>query len=190
MKYGYIRCSTQKQDFSRQEMILKSYNIDKIFEEKITGTQKAKTRPVFEEMLSILKDGDTIYFESMSRMARSIQDLIDTTKIITKELKCTVIFLKENLTIGGKKMDAMSELLFNIMGSFAQFERDLIADRTRQGLQAKKEQGVRLGRPETITENCKQQAIELRKKGYKLSKIKEMTGVSMAQVSKWTSVLA
>jgi DNA invertase Pin-like site-specific DNA recombinase len=76
------------------------------------------------------------------------------------------------------------------MGSFAQFERDLIADRTKQGLEAKKQQGVRLGRPETITENCKQQAIELRKKGYKLSKIKEMTGVSMAQVSKWTSVLA
>lgn len=182
MRYGYIRCSTQQQDYSRQQMVLSAYNLDKIFEEKISGTKTAKNRPIFEELLDILKEGDTVYFESMSRLARSIQDLISTTQLIAKEKKCTIIYLKENLTIGGAKLDAMSELLFNIMGSFAQFERDLIADRTKQGLEAKKQQGVHLGRKFEISEETKKKAISLRKKGLKFKEISDITGVSITRI--------
>jgi DNA invertase Pin-like site-specific DNA recombinase len=141
MRFGYMRVSTvDKQEFYRQEFTLKEHNIEKLYEEKISGTKKASTRPEFEKMVAELSAGDEVYFESMSRMARSMQDLIDTTNMLVKKKKVKVVFLKENLTIGGdNNNDAMATLIFNIMGSFAQFERDLIADRTRQGLKARRE---------------------------------------------------
>lgn len=141
MRFGYIRVScADKQEFYRQEFALQEHKIEKLYEEKISGTKKASTRPEFEKMLSELSAGDEVYFESMSRMARSMQDLIDTTNMLVKKLKVKVVFLKENLTIGGaNNNDAMATLIFNIMGSFAQFERDLIADRTKQGLKARRE---------------------------------------------------
>ena len=154
MRFGYMRVSTvDKQEFYRQEFVLQEHKIDKLFEEKISGTKKATTRPEFEKMVAELSVGDEIYFESMSRMARSMQDLIDTTNMLVKKKKVKVVFIKENLTIGGESgNDAMATLIFNIMGSFAQFERDLIADRTKQGLKARREmlgEDFKIGHPKS-----------------------------------------
>lgn len=183
MKYGYMRISTQdKQEFTRQEFILKDYNLDRVFEEKISGTKKACGREEFNKLLEIVQSGDEIYFESMSRMARSMQDLIDTTNYLVKQKKVKVIFIKENLSIGGDGLDAMGALVFNIMGAFAQFERDLISDRTKQSLQAKKEQGIRLGKKVDYTKADEERAIELRKKGWTLQKIADETGISKSAV--------
>lgn len=186
MKYGYMRVSTaDKQEFTRQEFILKDYNLDMIFEEKISGTKKACNREEFEKMLEKLQQGDEVYFESMSRMARSMQDLIDTTNFIVKTKKAKVIFIKENLSIGGESgTDAMSALVFNIMGSFAQFERDLIADRTKQALQAKKEQGVTLGRPKTISDEIRQQVFNLKAENKSYRDIANILNISIATVSR------
>lgn len=186
MKYGYMRVSTaDKQEFTRQEFILKDYNLDMIFEEKISGTKKACNREEFEKMLEKLQQGDEVYFESMSRMARSMQDLIDTTNFIVKTKKAKVIFIKENLSIGGESgTDAMSALVFNIMGSFAQFERDLIADRTKQALQAKKEQGVTLGRPKTISDEIRQQVFNLKSEHNSYRDIANILNISIATVSR------
>ena len=185
MKYGYMRVSTKdKQEFDRQEYVLKDYNLDKVFEEKISGTKKACGREQFEKLLEEVTEGDEIYFESMSRMARSMQDLIDTTNYIVKDKKAKVVFIKENLSIGGDKAtDAMSALVFNIMGAFAQFERDLIADRTRQALAAKKEQGVKLGRPSTISDDTRREVLSLKGKAT-YRQIAEQCGVSLATISK------
>ncbi len=186
MKYGYMRVSTaDKQEFTRQEFILKDYNLDMIFEEKISGTKKACNREEFEKMLEKLQQGDEVYFESMSRMARSMQDLIDTTNFIVKTKKAKVIFIKENLSIGGESgTDAMSALVFNIMGSFAQFERDLIADRTKQALQAKKEQGVTLGRPKTISDEIRQQVFDLKAEHKSYRDIANILNISIATISR------
>lgn len=186
MKYGYMRVSTaDKQEFTRQEFILKDYNLDMIFEEKISGTKKACNREEFEKMLEKLQQGDEVYFESMSRMARSMQDLIDTTNFIVKTKKAKVIFIKENLSIGGESgTDAMSALVFNIMGSFAQFERDLIADRTKQALQAKKEQGVTLGRPKTISDEIRQQVFDFKAEHKSYRDIANILNISIATVSR------
>ena len=95
-----------------------------------------------------------------------------------------MIFIKENLSIGGETgTDAMSALVFNIMGSFAQFERDLIADRTKQALQAKKEQGVELGRPKTISDEIRQKVISL-KGTMNYRDIADELGISIATVSR------
>jgi DNA invertase Pin-like site-specific DNA recombinase len=185
MKYGYMRVSTtDKQEFTRQEFVLKDYHLDQVFEEKISGTKKACGRKEFEKLLEVLQKGDEVYFESMSRMARSMQDLIDTTNYIVKTKKAKVIFIKENLSIGGENgTDAMSALVFNIMGSFAQFERDLIADRTKQALAAKKEQGIELGRPKTIPEEIRHRVIALHgEMSYR--DIAEELGISIATVSR------
>lgn len=173
MKYGYVRCSTKKQEFDRQEYILKDYNCDKIFKEKISGCKKANDRPEFEKMLNELKPNDTIYFTAMSRMARSMQDLIDTTNYIIKVKKCNIVFIKENINAGSKD-NAMTNLLFNIMGSFAQFERDMISERTKQGLRAKKAMGVKLGKKLKYSKAIINQIIELKNAGNSYQKIADI----------------
>ncbi len=185
MKYGYMRVSTQNsQEFTRQEYALHDCNLDRIFEEKISGTKKACGREEVNKMLELLQCGDEVYFESLSRMARSMQDLIDTTNLIVKIKKAKVVFLKENLTIGdGKGLDAMGALIFNIMGAFAQFERDLTADRTKQALQAKKLNGVQLGRPRTIDNDTRNKIIYMHKQGKRGVYIAKELGVCEASVS-------
>jgi DNA invertase Pin-like site-specific DNA recombinase len=184
MKYGYLRVSTDKQNYERQLFILKEHNLDKIFEETISGTKKACGREQFELLLNEIQNGDEIYFESMSRMARSMQDLIDTTNLIVKKKKAKVIFLKENLNIGGDNgLDAMGALIFNIMGAFAQFERDLTSDRTKQALAAKKANGERLGAVPKLSDEQRAEILAL--KGIKTCKeIGEMYGVNASTISR------
>lgn len=150
MNYAYLRVSTVKQETDRQWLAIESLNIpkDNIYEEKISGTVVAVQRPAFERLCRILCPNDTLYIESMSRLGRSIVDLIDTVNLLTKQKKVTVVFIKENLTVqaDGENMSAMSFLIFNIMGAFAQFERDLLSERTKAGLEAKRQAGVRIGR--------------------------------------------
>ena len=185
MNYAYLRVSTiDKQEFTRQEFVLKDYKIDKYFEEKISGTKKASSRPEFEKLMNVVAEGDTIYFESMSRMARSMQDLIETTNFLANKKKVKVVFVKENIAVGGNGMDAMTGLIFNIMGAFAQFERDLISDRTKQSLQAKKSQGVVLGRPKIINEEKFDSIKMLYAQGYTMQEIAYMCDVSIATVSR------
>ncbi len=186
MRYGYMRVSTaDKQEFTRQEYVLKDYHIDKVFEEKISGTKKACGREEFNKMIEVLQKGDEVYFESMSRMARSMQDLIDTTNFIVKEKKAKVIFIKENIIIGTGKdgLDAMGALVFNIMGAFAQFERDLISDRTKQTLSAKKAQGIILGKPRIYGDETILKIREMRKT-MTCQEVADITGISKATVAR------
>ena len=185
MKYGYLRVSTDKQNYDRQLFVLQGYNLDRIFEETISGTKKACGREEFDKLLSVIKKGDEVYFESMSRMARSMQDLIDTTNFIVKTKKAKVIFIKENLTIGGEGLDAMGALVFNIMGAFAQFERDLISDRTKQAMAAIKEKGeVQLGAPRQYDDAVIDRIKSLRQNGASMQKIAEEVGVSKTTVAR------
>jgi DNA invertase Pin-like site-specific DNA recombinase len=185
MKYGYMRVSTtDKQEFTRQEFVLRDYNLDQVFEEKISGTKKASGREAFGELLEVLQKGDEVYFESMSRMARSMQDLIDTTNHLVKVKKVKVVFIKENLTISGDGLDAMASLVFNIMGAFAQFERDLISDRTKQALKAKAEQGVVLGAPRQYDTEIEERVMSMRKSGYSLGNIASVLNIPKSTVAR------
>lgn len=191
MKFGYIRVSTLSQDFYRQQMELLNNGVlqENIYEEKMSGTKKAITRPAFEEMVEKLQPNDECIFESMSRMARSMQDLIDTTNFLVKKKQVKVMFIKENLTVGGNdgSESAMSALVFNIMGSFAQFERDLIADRTKQGIKARREllgEKFKIGRPKTISKDKVCEVLKLYSKGKTYNTIMAETGVSKSSISR------
>lgn len=139
MNIAYVRVSTIDQNPGRQYEDLKKYDIDRWFEEKASG--KDAKRPVLNEMLSFARDGDTIYIESFSRLARNTADLL---KIIDdlKKKNVKIISQKENLdsdTPTGKMMITM-------IGAIATFERELILERQREGIELAKRAGKYRGR--------------------------------------------
>lgn len=160
MKYCYIRVSTDKQDYDRQRFILKERGFEEndscvYIEETYTGTKNK--RPLFDELLNNINEGDTLIVESLTRLSRS--GVIRTLDLITELVqnkKINVYVLKENFYLNaGEKPDANTNLLLGIFSVLAQFERDLISERTKAGLKARTEKGVKLGRPRTKTSKIK-----------------------------------
>lgn len=149
MIYGYCRISTQKdkQSFDRQLNILKQHNVSEnnIYCERISGGVATKERETWFELMKVVNPGDMIIVSEMSRLARSLQDLIETVNMLIKR-EIGITFIKENISVGSNGMDAMNRLMFSMFGAFAEFEKSLIQERVKQGLEAKKMQGIKLGR--------------------------------------------
>lgn len=134
MKHAYARCSSRDQNLARQLEALEKFGVDIIYQEKISG--KDANRPELQRMLSSLKAGDIVVVLEISRLGRSLHDLINIVNLI-KETGCTFICLKEGIDTS----TAMGRLLFNIMGSFAEMERENILERQRDGIRIAREQG-------------------------------------------------
>ncbi|MFA5407683.1 MAG: recombinase family protein [Bacilli bacterium] len=153
MEKVYVRVSTLDQEYDRQISILASRGYTKenciFYEEKITGTKK--NRPLLDKMINELQYDDTLIVESMSRLGRSLTNLIELVNMLIEKKKITIIFLKEGITVSHnkEKMSASDNLMFNVFASLSQFERDLISERTKEALTALQDKGVRLGNPRT-----------------------------------------
>lgn len=151
MTYCYIRVSTDKQDYDRQKNILieKGYieNINCIYlEEKYTG--KTKQRPILQKLLNEIKENDTIVACELARISRSVKDFNELLDEVLKLKKANLNILKENFNLkSGEKLDAMTKLVINMTASFAEFERDIISDRTKDTLKGKKIYGTISGKP-------------------------------------------
>ncbi|MBS7021213.1 MAG: recombinase family protein [Firmicutes bacterium] len=146
--YCYIRKSTDKQAYDRQISVLNNagYTVDNsIFvEETFTGTKKS--RPLFDEMVENMQKGDTLVVESLSRLGRSLSNNNDIIDYLINNKQVNIKILKENFNLlANGRMDSTTKLLLNIFNCFAEFERDQLADRTKQGLKAAKEKGIKLG---------------------------------------------
>ncbi len=144
---GYKRVSTLEQNTDRQ---LEGVKLDLEFEDKVSG--KSMERPKLQELLRTAYKGDLVVVHSMDRLARNLIDL----KSIVSELVASgaqVQFIKENLTFSGKA-DPYSELMLNMIGSFAEFERQLIKSRQMEGIAIKKAAGgyAGIGRKPSITD--------------------------------------
>ncbi|WP_104080898.1 recombinase family protein, partial [Cryobacterium sp. Y11] len=101
-------------------------------------------RPELEEMIRFVRDGDTVLVHSMDRLARNLDDLRLIVRRLTAK-KVRVEFVKEQLSFTGDD-NAMANLLLNVMGAFAEFERSLIRERQREGIALAKKRGVYRGR--------------------------------------------
>jgi len=168
--FGYARVSTEQQNLDRQIDALKKYGVDVIYNEKMTGTKK--DRPELTKLLDRVTEGDTVVIESLSRLGRSTKDLIELTELFEKK-GVHLVSLKESIDTS----TSTGKLLFTLMSAIAQFERDVIADRTREGLRSARARGRTGGRPETDPVAVKK-AIKLYKTGqYSLKEIEELTGV-------------
>jgi len=179
MIIGYARVSTIGQDVETQNEILQGQGCEKIFVEKVTGTSTAP-RQALTNMLEQIRSGDKIVVTKIDRLARSIIDLNKIVDDLTSQ-GVTIEFLSENMKFQGENQsNSLQTLLFNVLGSFAQFERDLIVERTTEGRERAKRQGKHIGRPA--------QPVQQVKRALKLYRERQTNEMSVNDISKMTGV--
>ena len=168
--FGYARVSTEAQNLDRQLDALQKYGVDHIYNEKMTGIKRE--RPELDKMLDRMTEGDTVVIESLSRLGRSTKDLIELVELFqTKGVN--LVSLKESIDTS----TPTGKLLFTLMSAIAQFERDVIADRTREGLKSARARGRAGGRPRADEAQVKKAIKLYNTRQYSIREIEEMTGV-------------
>jgi DNA invertase Pin-like site-specific DNA recombinase len=172
MKYGYARVSTIAQDLEAQLQALEAEGCDKIYKEKFTGT--TKKRPEFESLLEVLSEGDTLVITKLDRFARSAIDAMTTIKeLFDRGVKVHV------LNMGIVEDTPTGRLIFNVMSSFAEFERDMIVSRTQEGKAiANQREDFREGRPRKFTKKQIEHALSLLDEGNSYKEVEATTGIS------------
>ena len=177
MKYGYARVSTRHQDLEGQLRQLEEEHCDKIFFEKITGTKS--DRPEFQKLLQTIQTGDTLVVTKLDRFARSTQDALNTIKyLFEKGIRINV------LNLGVIENTSTGRLIFTIFSAFADFERDLIVERTQEGKAiAKQKPGFKEGRPKKFSKQQLALAMQLLET-HSYSEVEKMTGISKSTLTR------
>ena len=137
---GYARVSTQGQDLEVQKQRLAAAGATRIFEDVISG--RTFDRPGLAALLDYARAGDVICIVRLDRLGRSLRQLLDTVETF-KERKLGLLSLEEKIDTSS----AAGELVFHVFGAIAHFERRLIGERTRDGLDAARQRGSKPGRP-------------------------------------------
>lgn len=143
-RIGYIRVSSFEQNPERQ---LENIEVDKTFTDKASG--KDVQRPALDALKSFVRDGDTVVVHSMDRLARNLDNLRRLVQELTKR-GIRIEFVKENLTFTGEE-SPMANLMLSVMGAFAEFERELIHERQREGIALAKQRGAYQGRKKMLS---------------------------------------
>jgi DNA invertase Pin-like site-specific DNA recombinase len=142
---AYIRVSSAQQNTDRQLMGVER---DKDFMEKVSA-KNTEDRPQLKAMLEHVREGDTVVVHSMDRLARNTKDLLEIVETL-KGNGVSIKFIKENLAFTAGTDNSMSNLLLSILGSVAQFERELMLERQREGIEAAKLKGLFKGRKPSL----------------------------------------
>jgi DNA invertase Pin-like site-specific DNA recombinase len=151
MKIGYVRVSTDDQSTDLQLDALNQYGCEKLYTDKASG--KSIIRPQFEIMLDALRPDDVLVVWRLDRLGRSLKDLIELMESFKKQ-DIQFVSLQENIDT----TSPMGELVFHLFASIAQFERQLISERTKAGLQAARARGRKGGRKPIFTKKQAQLA--------------------------------
>ena len=153
MKIGYARISTKEQNLNLQVDALKKVGCTLIHQETVSGGAKAE-RPVLTAMLNNLRPGDTLIIWKLDRLGRSLKNLVEITNdLIAKEVGL------QSLNDPIDTTTAQGRLTFNIFAALAEFERDLIRERTNAGLEAARARGRNGGRPKGIPKAAQTTAL-------------------------------
>lgn len=138
-RVAYVRVSTEEQNEARQEEALGKYDIDKWFREKVSG--KNTNRPELQKMLDYIREGDTVYIHDFSRLARNTKDLLEIVETLEQK-GVALVSNKENID----SSTATGKLMLTMIGAIAEFERQNLLERQREGIAIAKREGKYKGR--------------------------------------------
>jgi len=172
MKIGYARVSTEDQTVQAQVDALEAAGCDRIFTEVASGAKK--DRPILNDAIQFLRDGDVLVCYKLDRVARSLPHLIAIMDSLNER---NIGF--QSLTEDINTTTPSGKLIFHIFGAISEFERDLIKERTMSGLAAARRRGRIGGRPKAMTDQKKIAAIKLLSSGTPAKDVAETIGVSL-----------
>ncbi|RQH13602.1 recombinase family protein [Bradyrhizobium sp. RP6] len=175
---GYVRVSTLDQKTDRQ---LVGIELHRTFSDRASG--KDTDRPELAQMVAYVREGDTVVVHSMDRLARNLEDLRRLVRELTGK-GVRIQFLKEGLTFTAES-SPMSQLLLNVMGSFAEFERALIRERQREGIAIARARGICKGRQAALSRAQVEELLIQVKAGSKKSALAREFGVSRETVHRY-----
>lgn len=179
---GYIRVSSVDQNPDRQ---LDGMVVDKKFIDYASG--KDTKRPQLELMLDYVREDDRIIVHAMDRLARNVKDLLDIVETLSKK-KVEIQFMKENLTFTGTD-SPISRLLLVIIGAVAEFERELILERQREGIAIAQRAGKYKGKPTKLNKGLKEKIIELMGTRATKSQIARDLGISRFSLYRYLELI-
>ncbi len=178
MIFNYIRVSTILQNTERQ---LNDVSCDRVYLDKLSG--KDTNRPQFQLMMSNLRSGDVVNVHSLDRVGRNTKDILGIVETI-KEIGATIKFHKENLTFDGSKNDLYSDLMLTILSGFATFERNIILERQREGIEIAKQKGKYKGGKQKFKSSDKEEIKKLIEDGISISEISRIMNCSRPTIYK------
>ena len=146
MRVGYVRVSTSEQNEARQLEALEKFSIEKWYIEKVSG--KDTKREQLQLMLDFVREGDEVYVMDFSRLSRSVQDLLSIVDLLN-EKKVRLVSLKESLD----STTATGKLMLTVIGAIAEFERQCLLERQREGIAIAKREGKYKGRKALSLDN-------------------------------------
>jgi DNA invertase Pin-like site-specific DNA recombinase len=152
MKFGYARVSTREQSLNLQKDALSQEGCTQIIEEQVSGVKA--DRPKLEKLLSELREGDTLVVWRLDRLGRSLKNLVELTTYLN-EKKIGLKSLNDPIDT----TTSQGRFVFNLFASLAEFERDIIKERTLAGLEAARQRGRTGGRPKGLSKEGKNKAL-------------------------------
>ncbi|TXT31345.1 MAG: resolvase domain-containing protein [Rhodocyclaceae bacterium] len=188
--FAYARVSTVEQltENQREQIAQAGYQIEerRYVEEKVSGSVPALQRPGFARLLDRIEAGDTVVVTKLDRLGRDSIDVQQTVKLFQDRGVRLVVLQLGNLDL----TSSAGELMVKMLAAVADFERDLIIERTQAGLARAKSEGKRLGRPTKTTEKERREIAEALNKGATVSEVARSYGISRALVHNIRDALA
>ena len=181
VRYGYARISTEDQKHDPQLVELKREGLEEIVMDTVSGRIPAVERPGLSALLQRLVAGDSLIVARLDRLGRDTVDVMGLVKNLTDRGIRTRI-----LNIGIETGTPNGQLFLTILAGFAQFEREIIRERTRAGLEAVRLAGVKLGRRPVLTSRQQEHVIELKREGRSFTEIAKIFRVSRSTI--WRTV--
>ncbi|MEQ3710988.1 recombinase family protein [Tateyamaria sp.] len=172
MIIGYARVSTEEQHLDAQISALEATGAERIFSEKVSGTKR--TRPELDRMIDQLRDGDVVVVTKYDRLSRSLQDLLSIVEAI-RDQGAGFRSLAEDIDT----TTPAGRLVFHVFASIAQFERERISERTKEGLVAARGRGRIGGRPPALSAERRTEVVRMRdKEGRGIAELARLFDVS------------
>lgn len=169
MRIGYARVSSSGQHLDIQRTALRQAGCERIYEEKVSGVAH---RELLQECMQYLREGDCLVIYKLDRLGRSLKDLLDIIEQLQKK-NVNLVSLKDNIDTGS----TTGKLVLHIFASLAEYERNLIKERTEEGRREAKKKGVRFGRPKQPKPEKANMCAQLYRNGNSVSAIMRTVGI-------------